>query len=242
MITKKFTYSSWQGTSIGEKKEELSAEDEWAHITGAGAGEKIEATDAMDVQDRSITFKKELNENATNYEFYEEEKDRMKDQVGNTAQYIKFVNESIKEKKNRLDELAKQQQKFQEDIESLQFDKPKTKEQLDNIKYKDIKLRDVNQTIEFLQQERDQIRKKMEHFASQVSRAQTDLVAKDKQIAQIKAEREIIQKREINQKAADDPLVAIKKQLAQLNKSGSNPEILSTIEELVAKMSKEKNQ
>ena len=225
---------------INRRTKEESAEDEWAHITGA-VGEKIEAADAMDVQDRSITFKKELNENSTNQEYYEEEKNRMKDEVGNTAQYIKFVNESIKEKKNRFEQLAKQQQKFQEDIEALQYDKPKTKEQLDSIKYKDIKTHDVDMALQFLEKDREEIRKKMEHFASQVSRTQLDLVEKDKQIAQIKAERELIKKRDAS-KIEEDPIDKIKKQLAQLDNTQASKEILDTVQSLVSEMSKKKDQ
>ena len=38
---------------------------------------------------------------STSYEMYEEEKDKVQDDMGNTAQYLKFVNESIKAKKDK---------------------------------------------------------------------------------------------------------------------------------------------
>lgn len=226
---------------INRKRREVSAEDEWAHVTGAG--EKIEVADAMEVQDRSITFKNQYGEASTNFEIYEEEKEKMNDEVGNTAQYLKFVNESIMEKKRRLDMFHERQRKFQEEIDSLQFYQPKTKEQLDKIKYKDIKADDIEATIKFLENEREEIKKKMDYFASQVSRTQSDLIEKDKQIAQIKAELVLIQKKEAMQiqQKEEDPIEAIKKQLESLRNKEEAKKILQSVNSLVERMHAENN-
>lgn len=214
---------------INRKKRDLSAEDEWAHITGAGG--KIDAADAMEVQDRAITFKNEFGERATNYEAYEEEKNSVKDHVGNTAQYLKFINESIKAKRDRLNKIYESQKKFQDDIDALRGPESKSKSELDMIRYKDIKSQDINQAVKHLENERESIRKKMEHFASMVSHAQIELIEKDKQIAELKAESEILARREDNRKSQEqevDPVDIIKNKLKELG-VGNNPDEIKKV-------------
>ena len=228
------------------KKPTSSAEDEWAHITnlgeeeeqelGSDVGSKIEIADAMDVQDRSITFGNEYSEPTTNYELYEEEKEKVKDDVGNTAQYLKFVNESIKEKKERLENFHKKQQKFEEDIMALQGDTPKSRDRLNQIKYKDIKVNDIEQTLHYLQKDREEIKKKMDHHSTQVSHAQMDILEKDKQIAEIKAEMEMMKRREQIQKEIEkqnDPVENLKKQLKSVGNDQKSTEVLEAVSSLV---------
>lgn len=235
------------------KKPTNSAEDEWAHITNLGeeeetelggdVGSKIEIADAMDVQDRSITFGNEYSEPTTNYEIYEEEKEKVKDDVGNTAQYLKFVNESIKEKRERLENFHKKQQKFEEDILSLQEDRPKSRETLNQIKYKNIKSNDVEQTLHYLEKDREEIKRKMEHYATQVSHAQMDMVEKDKQIAEIKAEMEVMKRRELIRKEYEkqnDPVEILKKRLQEVGSDQKSSEVLEAVSTLV-KTLKDKN-
>ncbi len=234
------------GKHINRRKKATTAEDEWAHITnlgdeeggqlGSDIGSKIEIADAMDVHDRSITFGNEYAEPTTNYELYEEEKDRVKDDVGNTAQYLKFVNESIREKKERLENFHKKQQKFEEDILALQGDQPKTRERLNEIKYKDIKTKDIEETLQYLEKDRNEIRKKMDHFTTQVSHAQMDLIEKDKQIAEIKAEMEIIKRREEIQeqlRKKNDPVELLKKRLKSTGDEKQSSEVLEAVGSLV---------
>lgn len=226
------------GKHINRRKKSTTAEDEWAHITNLGedVSKKMDIQDAMDVQDRSITFGNEYAEPSTNYELYSEEKDRVKDDVGNTAQYLKFVNESIKEKKERLENFHKRQEKFEEDIMMLQGHKPKSREMLNKIKYKDIKTDDVERTLHYLQKDRDEIRKKMDHYAAQVSHAQMDIIEKDKQIAEIKAEMEIIKRREQIQmevKKQNDPVEILKKRLQSVGSDKKSTEVLEAVSSLV---------
>ena len=221
------------------RKRKQTPEDEWAHVT-KGVGEKIDSKDILDVQDRSITFKDDFGAAITNYEMYEEEKEKVQDEVGNTAQYIKFANESIKEKKNRMDRFQEMQQKFQDDIDSLQGN-PKSKEDLDKIRYQDIKVCDVEQTLRYMQKERESIQKKMEFYTQQVSRSQLDLIEKDKEIAGIKAELDILNKSEgIEEKIfqkEEDPLTELKNKLDKIGNDYEKEEILKNLKSMVTKLS-----
>ena len=234
------------GKHINRRKKPSSAEDEWAHITNLGDEEestlgddvssKMDIQDAMDVQDRSITFGNEYSEPSTNYEIYEEEKEKVKDDVGNTAQYLKFVNESIKEKKDRIENFHKRQQKFEEDIMALQEHKPKTRETLNQIRYKDIKTNDIEQTLHYLEKDREEMKKKLDHHATQVSHAQMDILEKDKQIAEIKAEMQIVKRREEIQnrlQKKNDPVEDLKRRLQTVGNDQKSKEVLEAVSSLV---------
>lgn len=226
---------------INRKRRELSAEDEWAHITGVG--EKIDTADAMDIQDRSITFKNEMGVPQTNFEAYEEEKNKVRDHVGNTAQYLKFVNESFKEKRMKLNKIYENQKKFQDELDALRGPESRSKEQLDGIHYKDIKSKDIQQAVKHLEVERENIRKKMDHFASMVSHAQIELIEKDKQIAELKAEYEILVRREQNHKTVEqevDPVTLIKNKLKELGIENNSAEIKSVVDSLMNQLKNQK--
>jgi len=214
------------------RRKRSSSEDEWAHIAELGdeSGNIVEITDAMDVHDRIIKFGKTVNEPITNYDFYEEEKEKVKDEFGNTAQYIKFINERLKDKKGKIDLMYEQHKKFEEEIDALQGYKPKSREKLNQIKYKDIKAVDIERALHFLEKDREVVNKKMEHFATQISHSQMDLIEKDKQIAEIKAEMQIAFKREtIDKQKEEEPIEVLKNHLHNIENSEESKKILKAL-------------
>ena len=224
------------------KRRRDSAEDEWAHATGTGKG--IEVRDILDVQDRSLTFGDQENIPETNYDMYKEEKERVIDDMTNTAQYIKFANESIKLKKDRLETFNEKQRKFQEEVDSLKTKKLKTREELNNTQFKEIQSSDIKRALEFLEKDRQQIKQKIEHFSAHLSHAKTDLVEKDKQIEEIKAELDMLNKRENIQKQnkaiESDPVEIIKSKIASLADSQDKKQILDEVNSLLSQL-KSKN-
>ena len=104
-----------------DSKKDVEAEDEWAHLTDVNGEEtKIEAKDALDVQDRSITFGDELNEvPKTPFEIVKEETRNAMDAAGNTGQYIRFVNAHIDGQKKEIDKIKKIKEKFDREIQLL---------------------------------------------------------------------------------------------------------------------------
>jgi len=219
------------GKHINRRKRS-SSEDEWAHIADLSDenAHDIEKTDAMDVHNRTIKFGKTVSQPTTNYDFYKEEKDRVKDEFGNTAQYIKFINERFKEKKGRIDLMYERHKKFDEEIDALQGYKPKSRENLNQIKYKDIKAVDIERTLHYLEKDREMVNKKMEHFATQISHSQMDLIEKDKQIAEIKAEMQIALKREaIDKQKEEEPIEVLKNHLQNIGNSEESKKILKAL-------------
>ena len=205
-----------------------------SHFTD-GVGTKIEVKDAEDVQ-RSIILGEE-EAKPTNFAGYTLEKEKVKDHFGNTAQYIKFVNASIKEKHKKIQNIHDRQKQFEDEIDSLRFDQPRPKERLDRIKYKEIKALDIIDTLQHLEKEREEIKHRKEHFEKQFNNSEKDLIFKNKQIAEVQAELEFWRKNEIepeqNRGPENDPVSQIQNQIKILAEKKHKDEIVKVLDNLV---------
>ncbi len=102
-----------------DAKKEVSAEDEWAHLSGAEEGidrtirTKIDAIDAMEVLDRSITFGKEEETGPkTHLEIVQEEAKNAVNAAGKTGKYIRFVNQHMEKQRHEINKIKQIQEKF----------------------------------------------------------------------------------------------------------------------------------
>jgi len=129
-----------------DAKKDVTAEDEWAHLAEGEDGsietkieEKIEAADAADVSDRSITFGNQQQVGPkTKFDIVREEARNAMDAAGNTGQYIKL--------------LPKPDVKtITESLHQLLLEKGITKAKLDNLK------NEIGAVEEELQQQENQI-------------------------------------------------------------------------------------
>ena len=108
-----------EGKHINKRKS--FDEDDWSKFkkdSEGGVGEKIDAGEIMEVSDRSITFNDE-DVIRTKEEEYKEQSDDFKDGFSTTAQYLKFVNAHLADKKNHLDKILAAKEKFSHDIANL---------------------------------------------------------------------------------------------------------------------------
>jgi len=166
------------------KKRQHDADHEWSHL-GEGVGDKIEDRDVMDIQDRSITFNDEKYV-TTQEEDYKKELDKFKDKFGNTAQYLKFVNAHLAEKKDHVNKVLEDRDRFFEELAILNPEKI-TKDQLDKKNYNKLKVDDVRKVLENVQEERDSIIDKIEHFSTQINLAKKELENKNNELDEIKS-------------------------------------------------------
>lgn len=186
-----------------------NAEDEWAHITGAGT--KIEAFDPLAVSDRTIMFGKE-KAHATKEEAVKEKSGEFMDQINNTNQYLKFINAHLVEKKNHLDRIREAERKFKEEVESLQNDTLKPRADLEKVNSKYITENEKKSILVHLENERDSLREKIAHHMSQIEKLQGEILEKDGKITCLAKE---IQDAKKEQKP-DDPVKIIEMELAKL--------------------------
>ncbi len=172
-----------------DAKKEVAAEDEWAHLTGdeEAAVEtkietKVEAADAMEVLDRSITFGDEQEIGPkTKLDVVKEEARNAMDAAGNTGQYIRFVNKHIDKQRREIDKIKKIQEKFDHEIDLLQSNRSK----IDSINKKLSPNHDVKTITESLHQlllEKGITKSKLDTLKNEIVSVEDELKQQEKQI------------------------------------------------------------
>ena len=174
-----------------DAKKEVSAEDEWANIGGeikeveSKIETKIEAADAMDVIDRSITFgDKEERGPKTGLEIVREEARNAMDAAGNTGQYIRFVNKHIEKQKEEIEKIKKIQEKFDHEIDLLQSNRSK----IESIHKKLSPNQDVKTITETMHQlllEKGITKSKLDTLKNEITSVEDELQFQEKQIEDV---------------------------------------------------------
>jgi len=202
-----------------DAKKEVSAEDEWANIGGdikeveTKIEKKIEAADAMDVIDRSITFgDKEEQGPKTRFEIIKEEARNAMDAAGNTGQYIRFVNKHIQKQKEEIDKIKKIQERFDHEIDLLQSNRSK----IDSIHKKLSPNQDAKTITESMHQlllEKGITKSKLDTLKNEITSVEDELQNQETQIEdvsdQLKNKNQILEKE--NKKKMKDELESLMK-------------------------------
>jgi len=204
-----------------DAKKEVTAEDEWAHLGGNEEGvetkieKKIEAADAMDVLDRSITFgDNEEKGPKTPLEIVKEEARNAMDAAGNTGQYIRFVNKHIDKQRQEIEKIKKIQEKFDHEIDLLQSNRSK----IESINKKLLPSHNVKTITESLHQlllEKGITKSKLDTLKGEITSVEDDLKQQEKQIEdvneQLKHKNLILEKEQNKQQMQEELNSLIKK-------------------------------
>ena len=172
-----------------DSKEDVSAEDEWAHLGSDVHAEttiekKIEAADAMDVLDRSITFGDKEEGPKTTLQIVKEEARNAMDAAGNTGQYIRFVNKHIDKQRDEIEKIKKIQERFDHEIDLLQSNRSK----IEGINKKLLPSQDVKTVTESLHQlllEKGITKSKLDTLKGEITSVEDDLQVQEKQIEDV---------------------------------------------------------
>jgi hypothetical protein len=211
--------------------QDVSAEDEWSHITDET---KLEIKDPLDVTDRSIFFSPNRQKPTTKQEVVQEKSFEFQDQVRNTNQYLKFVNVLLKERTKDLTNILEKEKKFADELNCLQ-NKVKTKDELDAINPKYISESDANLVLAGLESECDKIKEKLEYQQSLIEKGRTELQSKRNQINDIKEELTFLLKK---QKPPEntDPISLIRQELNRLGVVDQSGNITKALDKLSNKI------
>ncbi|HXV66137.1 MAG TPA: hypothetical protein VD731_02755 [Nitrosopumilaceae archaeon] len=210
-----------------------SDDDTWSRFQPI-IGEKILSEEIFPVPDRAITFNR--NKILKLEDRLDNKTKEFKDEFSNTAQYLKFLNAHLFEKKNYLDKIVTNHDKFDDDIAFLNS-KYSSKEQLDRMNYNKLKVSDVEEVLEQIKNEHELIKQKIEHFSNQIHKANVELSHKDKQIDGIKSEIALVEtdyntsNPEI--KNAEEIVDNIQKELKSLPPIKESEKILGAINSLI---------
>lgn len=174
-----------------DAKKEVAAEDEWAHLTGAEESietkieTKIGTSEAMDVQDRSITFgDTEERGPKTRYEIIKEVTRNAMDAAGNTGQYIRFVNKHIEKQKQEIEKIKKIQEKFDHEIDLLQSNRSK----IESINKKLLPNKNVKTITESMRQlllEKGITKSKLDTLKNEITSVEDELQQQETQIEDV---------------------------------------------------------
>jgi hypothetical protein len=189
----------------------VSADDEWAHITGIEKGPKLEIEDAMDVQERTIALKKE-HANKTTYEVIKEESRNAMDAAGNTGQYIRFVNNHINNQNKEINKIKKIKEKFDQEVQLLQNHNPNLlKIDTDSLDKMNIEI--VTNYLQELLVEKGLTKKRLDELKSDIENVEDDLIKQEEQIEGLNEELEIKKIPRPNEKNTE---IEIKNELGSL--------------------------
>jgi len=197
---------------------DVSAEDEWAHITDNVEGPTLEIKDAMDVQDRTISFSKDEVPKTT-FERVKEGTRNAMDAAGNTGQYIKFVNRHIDNQKKEIDKIKKIKEKFDQEIELLQSHNPNLlKLDVDSLENFDIKT--VSKYLQQLLQEKGFTKKKLNNLKGVIESVEDELQNQENQIQGLDQE---LESKQLEERVDGKDTLTIKTELnSLLEKYGIN--------------------
>lgn len=194
-----------------KRSNKVSADDEWAHITGIEKGPELEIEDAMDVQERTIALKKE-HANKTTYEIIKEESRNAMDAAGNTGQYIRFVNNHINNQNKEINKIKKIKEKFDQEVQLLQNHNPNLlKIDTDSLDRMNIEL--VTNYLQELLVEKGLTKKRLDQLKSDIENVEDDLIKQEEQIEGLNEELEIKKIHEPNGKNTE---IEIKNELSSL--------------------------
>lgn len=188
---------------------DISSEDEWSHITGIDP-KKQETQDPMEPQPRIITFTNKFS-NLTNEELVREKSEKLKFQVNNTDQYLRFVNGIIKERMSKLKQYKDDDQRFQDEVNLLQ-NKIKSLYDLEKLNPKYLTSNEARGVISYLEDEYERMKDRLLYQELIVQKTKDEIAAKRKQIQQIKDElKDILHKKP--QEEIEDPVQVLKEEL-----------------------------
>lgn len=178
-----------------DAKKEVAAEDEWAHLAGGEDGsiqtkieKKIEAADAADVGDRSITFGNQQQVGKkTKMDVVREEARNAMDAAGNTGQYIRFVNKHIDSQKREIDKIKKIQERFDHEIDLLQSNRYKIDTLNNNLLPKpDVKT--ITESLHQLLLEKGITKSKLDNLKNEIGAVEEELQQQENQIEEVSEE------------------------------------------------------
>ena len=215
-----------------------SNEDDWARFKPLDENnyeEENNFQEIPEIPDRVITFNTN-NIVKTKEDGYKEKSDEFKDGFSNTAQYLKFVNAHLADKKEYLDKMLESKERFSTDIADLNPNLV-TKEYLDTKNYTNLKSDDIRLVLKNLEEEKNLLREKIDHFNNNISKANRELEGKNKQIVDIESAlsyKEMIndsgEKRIENE---DDAIETIQKELKVVGSKNESEKIFGAINSLV---------
>jgi chromosome segregation ATPase len=206
-------------------------EDEWEEIPTLG--QKMDDQFIEEVPDRTVRIERT---NKTNLESFEEDSPKIIEDFHNAAQYAKLIKNHVQEKKSEFEKFKQDKVKFDKQISELKPKKPEMKFDLGKLDYKEVKVTQLKQELNVLEEEREVIKNSITHFNNQINQAQSELSFKVEQIDEIQLELNRLEKKEALQnpiKTEQEAIDIIKAELGTIGSVEESKKIFRTVNTLV---------
>ena len=169
-----------------DKKQQVTADDEWAHLTGIEEGPKLEVSEALDVQSRNIFVRGHKPKAVSTTDIIQEELLDAGHQTRTTDQYVRLVNAIFDERLGEINRIKNQKQIFDDDIEALRYESSEDFEKLKKLPIKELKSKDVSKLIKTISEEKGNIESRLEHHKSKASSLEKRIEEQDSKIKESK--------------------------------------------------------
>ena len=171
---------------LNRREKKGNSEDQWDHIPGVeGYTTRIEIKDAMDVQDRSVTFDGGKRKKTSVTDVIQEELVDAGHRTRNTDQYVKYFNALIGARLLKVDSIKKEKQEFDNIIESLHPNQLKNFEKLSKIPINQLNSKEMSRVLKAFSEERGITLTKLDHFKNRVKETEEKLLEQDQKIKEV---------------------------------------------------------
>lgn len=168
-------------------EDEIIPKDEYTYL--AEIGQKLELKDVMDVEDRYVTFGKQLKQKFKDKKsYYLCTKEGLRwalDAAGNTGQYIRYVNMKIDKHQQQINNIKKLQERFDNEISLLQ-NKQLEKIKLDKKSLEKLDTKTVTGLLDQLSLEKRNTKLKLKKLENELALAEKELEQQEIQIEEMR--------------------------------------------------------
>lgn len=190
------TKSDKIGGSQNKSRKDIPSGDDWSHSSEIDSN-KTRSISPISPHNSTADASNNLSNPAGKPNDKSEE---LKDQ-SNTEQYLRFVNEMIKERLGKLRQLKDDEKKFQNELSLLQ-NKIRSRYELERLQPRNLTNNEAMVIIHYLEEEYERMEDKLLYQELIVQRTKDELATKQKQIEQVKEKlKEITNKSSKNQTA-----------------------------------------
>lgn len=171
---------------LNRREKKVNSTDQWDHIPGVeGYTTRIEIKDAMDVQDRSVTFDGDKRGKTSVTDVIQEELVDAGHRTRNTDQYVKYFNALMGARLLKVDSIKKEKQEFDNIIESLHPDQLKNFEKLSKIPINQLNSKEMSRVLKAFSEEKGITLTKLDHFKNRVKETEEKLLEQDQKIKEV---------------------------------------------------------